>query len=145
MNSSGTIRLGVVSKEERRDFYWTAGSFDFPRTEDEIVLPRDWVASSPLFQAVDNDLSPEGLASLNERRTEFTEAPSLEKCIAEAIYERVRRQVLPEAPSRLHCLFAALDAIAAIQFADLYLPPPIFNAQGIAEGGAAPVSTADGR
>ena len=56
------------------------------------------------------------------------------------IYEDVRRSVLPDAPSRLDCVFAGVDAVAAIEFASAYIGTGMLGP----EAGALPVSTADG-
>jgi hypothetical protein len=46
------------------------------------------------------------MVALVQRRTELASHPTLEKMWAEAIYEAVRLRVLPDAPSRLACLYA---------------------------------------
>lgn len=140
-----TSALGHVSTEECRGLYWASQTFEFPRTKDQVVLPREWVASSKLYKEVSDSLTAGGLAELSGRIGDFEAAPSLEKCVAEAIYEETRMRALPEAPSRLRCLFAARDAIAAIEFSSAYLPPPVFDANGMGSSGAFPVSTADGK
>lgn len=136
--------LGQVSTEEKRHLYWAVTSFSFPKTAERLILPRQWVAASALFRELENDPDPARIAELHKRRTEFDAAPTLEKCVGEAVYEHVRQRVLPSAPSRLECLFAALDIFGAIEFSQVYLPPPTFNTSGMSEGGATPVSTADG-
>lgn len=88
--------------------------------------------------------SAQRIAELDRRRSEFSSAPTLEKCVAEAVYEERRRELLPEAPSRLYCLFAAEDGGAAIDFLSAYGPPLRFDASGMSQSGAMPVSTADG-
>jgi hypothetical protein len=116
-------------------------------TAERMILPRAWVVTSALYRAVDSNLEPQQLVELVRRRNKFQPEPTLEKCVGEAVYERVRLRVLPDAPSRLRCLWAALDAGSALEFAERYLPPPVFDAStGIATNrGAIPVSTADGR
>jgi hypothetical protein len=61
-------------------------------------------AAWPIVQA-----SAFGVAQMIElvqHRNELALVPTLEKMWAEAIYEAVRRRVLPDAPSRLDCLYA---------------------------------------
>lgn len=140
-----TSALGHVSTEESRGLYWASQTFQFPRSKDQVVLPREWVASSKLYNEVSDNVTASGLAELSGRIGDFEAAPSFEKCVAEAIYEEARMRVLPEAPSRLRCLFAARDAVAAIEFSLVYLPPPVFDANGMGGSGAFPVSTADGK
>jgi hypothetical protein len=133
-----------VSDQERRGLYWATGSWALPWDADGVLAPRRWVAESPLYQAVAHELGAERIAELHARRAEFAPAPSVEKCVAEAIYEQRRRELVPRAPSRLDCLFAAEDAIAAIDFLAAYGAPLQFDASGMSESGAMPVSTADG-
>jgi hypothetical protein len=101
------------------------------------------MTSAGLYSEVASSLDPKSLTSLARRQHEFEPAPSLEKCVAEAVYETVRLSVLSNAPSRLHCLWAAKDAAAAIDFA-LKHYPITFGENGMGQG-AVPVSTADGR
>jgi hypothetical protein len=138
------MQLGIVSRKEQRDLYWATGIWALPWDGDGVLSPRCWVSNSPLYRTVAQGLHAQGIAELSSRRSEFEAAPSLEKCVAEAVYEELRQEVLPLAPSRLNCLFAAEDAIAAIEFLRTYGPPPRFDASGMSESGAIPVSTADG-
>lgn len=126
-------------------FYWASAGLNFPTTDDRVVMPREWVISSPLYEQVAANLDADRLAHFDQQRDAFDAAPTLEKCVSEAVYERVREQILPDAPSRLRCLWAALDAGAAMQFAQVYLPPPVFDAEGFGNIVAMPVSTADGK
>lgn len=138
--------LGVVSSDEMRGLYWATTTFAFPQTVERVILPREWVGASQLFCALPSDLDAEQITALAGRRSQFAAEPSLEKCVGEAVYEQVRQRVLPSAPSRLRCLFAALDMLAAIEFAQLYLPASAFEPEGgIGHHGAMPVSTADGK
>jgi hypothetical protein len=137
--------LGIVSDVERRGLYWATAGFDYPVTAEQIIQPRGFVAGALLYNQVTASLDGNHLAKLDKRRADYAQQPSLEKCVAEAIYERVRQQVLPDAPSRLRCLWAALDGLAAIQFASAALGPPTFDLSGFGNIAAVPVSTADGR
>jgi hypothetical protein len=98
--------------------------------------------------SVQRDVSrprPESLSALGARRAEFDDTPTLEKCVSEAVFEQVRERVLPGAPSRLNCLFAAPNLATAMEIWGEYVPAPRFDAEGMGLGGAVPVSTADGR
>jgi hypothetical protein len=133
-----------VSDQEWRGLYWATGSWALPWDADCVLAPRRWVAESPLYQAVAHEFGADRIAELHARRAEFASAPTLEKCVAEAVYEQRRRELVPRAPGRLDCLFAAEDAIAAIDFLAAYGAPLQFDASGMSESGAMPVSTADG-
>lgn len=133
-----------MSDQERRGLYWATGSWALPWDEDGVLAPRKWVAESPLYHAVAQDLDAQRLAELHARRAEFASAPTLEKCVAEVVYEQRRRELKQQAPSRLDCLFAAEDAIAAIDFLAAYGGPLQLDASGMSQSGAMPVSTADG-
>jgi hypothetical protein len=137
--------LGVVLAEERRGLYWATSGFAFPVTSDKVIQPRGYVVKSPLYHRVVASLDPNDLVELDRRRTEYVAQPSLEKCVAEAMSERVREQLLPEAPSRLTCLWATLDAYGALQFAFAAVAAQVLDASGMSNIGATPVSTADGK
>ena len=138
------VQLGVVSNEELRDLYWSTATFAFPQTNERVILPRQWVGDSQLFGLLGAELDPARLAELDARRGEFDPEPTLEKCVAEAIYETVRQRLLPDAPSRLDCLFAALNVNGALEFAARYGPPLVFDEKGMSTSGVVPVATADG-
>src|SRR5512144_589210 len=97
---SEPLELGVVRSDEYRGLYWATTGFAFPTTPENVVLPREWVATSPLFVEVDRNLEARSLAEIAKRLDTFSPQPTIEKCVAEAIYERARKRVLPDAPSR---------------------------------------------
>jgi hypothetical protein len=134
----GLPALGVVSTEERLLY---RAYLEEPESADRLLRPVEWLASSALFRNVPQDIDPGALARLHLRRDEFERWPTLEKCVAEAVYERTRVRVRPDAPSRLHCLFAALDAESAMAFAIDWMPEPIFDEHGLSDLGAMQVRT----
>lgn len=134
--------LGKVSCEERRHLYWASNGWAFPITENQIIQPRRWVADSALFAELSRDASPSGIAAVRSRLDEFDATPTLEKCVAELVYEQVREGTLPLAPSRLNCLFVARDAASAVQFAAAYIPMVIYPSRDTNLAALA-VSTAD--
>ncbi len=138
------MQLGVVSSQERRGLYWATGSWALPWDGDGVLAPRRWITESALYEAVAQEIGAQRIAEFDARRGEFAPTPTLEKCVAEAVYEERRRDLLPKAPSRLNCLFAAEDAVAAIDFLRAYGAPLQFDASGMSQSGAMPVSTADG-
>lgn len=130
--------LGVVSTEERALY---RAYLEEPESADRVLRPSDWLASSALYRCLPRDLDLGALERLHERRGDFERWPTLEKCVAEAVYDRTRVRVRPDSPSRLHCLFAALDAESAMAFAIDWMPEPIFDEHGLSDLGAMPVRT----
>ena len=144
MPSSDTT-LGVVSSQERRDLYWAMSEWwALAPDANGVIAPRRWVASSPLYAEVEANLTGGGLTELDARRSQYDAAPTLEKCAGEAVFEAVRREVSPTAPSRLNCLFATEDMYGAVEFLRKFAPPLRFDAEGFGSHAALPVSTADG-
>jgi hypothetical protein len=138
--ASPDVSLGVVSTEDR--WFFRAVQEEPAHDPVRLLVPYGWVARSALFRALPQTLDPRRLAALDARRGEFPRAPSLEKCIAEAVFERVRRRVVPSAPSRLRCTFAALDAVSAMRFAVEWFPEQLFDEHGLSDLHAIRVRTA---
>lgn len=96
------------------------------------IQPQGFVRQAkawPQVEAVVLDVP--ALADLVRRRSEFEPVPTLEKLWAEAVYEAVRARELPNAPSRLDCVYAAImgyDAFSILP--ELNFPPPTFDANG---------------
>jgi hypothetical protein len=134
------IALGVVSIEDR----WFYRAVDEEPSHDPVrlLVPYDWVARSALFRRLPPTLDPRHLAELDALRRDYPRYPSLEKCVGEAIYERVRRRVAPSAPSRLRCTFAALDAVSAMKFAVEWYEEVLFDEHGLSDFHAIRVRTA---
>jgi hypothetical protein len=71
------------------------------------LRPQRFVRSAAAWPAVEaSAFNGAEMAELAQRRSGLAPTPTLEKMWAEAIYEAVRRRVLPDAPSRLDCLYA---------------------------------------
>jgi hypothetical protein len=71
------------------------------------LQPQQFVRSAhawPVVEAAASDVAQ--TIQLVRRRHEIAPLPTLEKMWAEATYEAVRRRELPDAPSRLECLYA---------------------------------------
>ena len=122
------LALGVVSTEDIPGLYRAAHAQDWD--QQGTIHARQWVTSSmawPLVEAAVNDDDPASLVNLSHERGNLPPPASLEKLIAEAVYERVRQEVVPDAPSRLDCVFAALDAYAAMDFVWATSTPPIID------------------
>jgi hypothetical protein len=132
------LELGVVSTEDRT-FFWSF--VQEPDPSYALLTPQLSIRRTRLFRELPRDLDPGALARLRLRREEYARRPSLEKCVAEAVFERVRARVAPAAPSRLSCLFAAVDAESAARFAIRWLPDPEFDDHGFSDVGALRVRT----
>jgi hypothetical protein len=115
------VELAVVNTDERALFWAYVGEEPDPRYR--LLTPQLWVSRSRLFRELPRDLDPAALARLAARRADYPRWPTLEKCVGEAVFEQARRILLPPAPSRLSCLFAALDAESAASFAIEWMPP----------------------
>jgi hypothetical protein len=131
------VKLGTVSTEDRA-FYWAFR--EEPDPSYRLLTPQLWMRRARLFRELPRDLDPAALARLYLRRDEYPRYPRLESCVAEAVFEAVRTRVAPDAPSRLECLFAALDAESAARFAIEWLEPT-FDFHGISDIGTLRVRT----
>jgi len=138
---SPNLILGTVSVVECREFYWVTRAA--PWDTHGVVRPRRWVSSSTTYADVARlGLDPARLAAAGKQWS--PSQPSLAKCVGEAVYEAERVRVSPSAPSRLHCLFVASDAMTAVTIAERCLPPPQFDSSGFSDPAVVPASTADG-
>jgi hypothetical protein len=138
MAASRDLQLGVVSTEERV-LFWSF--MQGPDLAERLLTPQLTIQRSRLFRELPRDLDPDALARLHARRSEYPRWPGIEKCVAEAVFERVRRRVLPEAPSRLTCLYAGLDPESAARFAIEWMPEPAFDEHGRSDIGTLRVRT----
>lgn len=122
------VPLGVVCRDEIPGLY-RATKLNHPDWDHEgIIRSRRWVESSLAWPRVLAGIdSPRSLVRLASEREYLPPPVSLEKLIAEAVFERVRQEVSPDAPSRLNCVFVALDAYEAADFAAKQSGEPIVD------------------
>lgn len=122
------VPLGLVCTDEIPGLYRATNPKCRDWDDEGVIHPRQWVVSSlawPSVVAGINDLAV--LLKLASERELLPPPVSLEKLIAEAVFERVRQEVVPEAPSRLNCVFVALDAYGAADFAVEQSGAPIID------------------
>lgn len=120
------VPLGLVSTHEIPGLYRATHQRDWD--EHGTIRPREFVTSSFAWPSVAMALDdPAALVKLALERNNIPPPVRLEKLIAEAVFEQVRLEVVPDAPSRLNCVFAALDAYGAMDFAAETSGAPIID------------------
>lgn len=125
---SPRVPLGIVSTDEIPDLYRATNPHRPDWDEQGTIHSRRWVESSLVWpSAVAGIDDPQLLVRLSLERDNLPPPVSLEKLIAEAVFERVRQGVVPEAPSRLNCVFVALDVYGAADFAGEQSGEPIID------------------
>ena len=101
------------------------------------LQPQRFVADAPAWPTVQRAaFDAGGMVQLGADRGSLAPLPALEKLWAEAIYEDVRERVLPDAPSRLDCLYAVQMGDDAFDILpELGLTTATFDASGWATSG----------
>ena len=127
----GVVRTDVVAVQTatRVELLITLASTGL-RPQRFVSRARAW----PGVQAAASDVAQ--MVDLVRRRSQLGASPALEKMWAEAIYESVRRRVLPQAPSRLDCLYAVQVGDDAFEILpELGLTPSTFGPSGFPTSG----------
>jgi hypothetical protein len=106
--------LGVV-RSDALPVYWAARVEDLGALAREGPRSQNFVTGQAQWDGVKAALDADDLAALLSMGQGSSAV--IGKLLSEAVYERVRLRVLPGAPSRLSCLFAALSAPDAVAFA----------------------------
>ena len=122
------VPLGLVCTDEIPGLYRATNPNRRDWDDEGVIHPRQWVVSSLVWPSVVAGIDDLALLLKLASEREFLPPPvSLEKLIAEAVFERVRQEVVPGAPSRLNCVFLALDAYGAADFAVEQSGEPIID------------------
>lgn len=98
--------LGVVSSDEV-SVHTVTRVERLQRLAPEGLRPQRFVRHSSTWRVVEPiAFDPPALAKLSGQRAGLAPTPTLEKTWAEAVFEAVRARLLPDAPSRLDCVYA---------------------------------------